>query len=105
MTNSNLHDSLSVGTDAPRIAFRVLKRYLSSVPSDIHHYYRRHRADGIQDISTVNYRVIILKSAPQSIAVIVRAMKHKSPDKVIFMTIYQKINKLSLPSKKNFPVL
>ena len=69
MTNSDLLDSLSVGTDAPRIAFRVLKGQLSSVPPDIHHYYRRHRADVIQDISTVNYRVIILKSAPQSIAV------------------------------------
>ena len=35
MANIDLHDTVSVGTDAPRIAFRVLQRCLSSGPPDI----------------------------------------------------------------------
>ena len=57
--------------------------------SSRHHYYRRHRAESIQQINTVDYRVITPKSVPQLIAVIVREMENKSPEKVIFMTIYQ----------------
>jgi len=79
VANIDLHDTFSVGTDAPQIAFRVLKRYLSSGPPDIHHYYRRHRAESIQHINTVDYRVIIPKSVLQLIALIVREMENKSP--------------------------
>ena len=67
MANSDLHDTFSIGTDAPRIAFCVLKRYLSSGPPDIHHYYRRHRAEkgkyisrqgDIHDNLSIDQRVI-----------------------------------------------